>query len=190
MKNVIRFKLGPADLIQYVYSVALVANDIYVWKTLFFYHEASLWTCNSVNDYTKIPKALWIQIISTWDMCSYTLENNFTELKLGVEILDSKAQFKRRTSHMPNTMQMREIYCFHWVALDSAHVKFDLWTRPNVSTHKAYCLIEWATLMVSQVISALFSLITADDFEEVNAIYVCMQSSMKGCNIHRRNDLA
>ena len=44
--------------------------------------------------------------------------------------------------------------------------------------------------MVSQVISALFSLITADDFEEVNAIYVCMQSSMKGCNIHRRNDLA
>ena len=37
-----------------------------------------------------------------------------------------KAQFKRRTLHVPNLMQMRKIYCFRSFALDSAHVKFDV----------------------------------------------------------------
>ena len=36
------------------------------------------------------------------------------------------ASFKRRTLHVPNLMQMREIYCFRSFALDSAHVKFDV----------------------------------------------------------------
>ena len=38
----------------------------------------------------------------------------------------AKAQFKRRTLHVPNLMQMRKIYCFRSFALDSAHVKFDV----------------------------------------------------------------
>ena len=39
---------------------------------------------------------------------------------------DTKVQFKRRTLHVPNLMQMRKIYCFRSFALDSAHVKFDV----------------------------------------------------------------
>ena len=42
-----------------------------------------------------------------------------------------KARFKRRTLHVPNLMQMRKIYCFRSFALDSAHVKFDVWTGSN-----------------------------------------------------------
>ena len=38
----------------------------------------------------------------------------------------SKAQFKRRTSHVPNLMQMSENNGFFSFALDSAHVKFDV----------------------------------------------------------------
>ena len=37
-----------------------------------------------------------------------------------------KAQFKRRTSHVPNLMQMSENNRFFSFALDSAHVKFDV----------------------------------------------------------------
>ena len=37
-----------------------------------------------------------------------------------------KARFKRRTSHVPNLIQMRKIYCFRSFALDLAHVKFDV----------------------------------------------------------------
>ena len=38
----------------------------------------------------------------------------------------SKARFKRRTSHVPNLMQMSENNRFFSFALDSAHVKFDV----------------------------------------------------------------
>ena len=38
----------------------------------------------------------------------------------------SKAQFKRRTFHVPNLMQMSENNRFWSFALDSAHVKFDV----------------------------------------------------------------
>ena len=39
---------------------------------------------------------------------------------------DCEAQFKRRTSHVPNLMQMSENNRFFSFALDSAHVKFDV----------------------------------------------------------------
>ena len=42
-----------------------------------------------------------------------------------------KAQFKRRTFHVPNLMQMSENNRFFSFALDSAHVKFDVWTGPK-----------------------------------------------------------
>ena len=35
-----------------------------------------------------------------------------------------KARVKRRTSHEPNRMQMRKIFCCPSIALDSAHVKY------------------------------------------------------------------
>ena len=44
----------------------------------------------------------------------------------------SKARFKRRTSHVPNRMLIREIFCSNSFALDSAHEKFDVWTGPKV----------------------------------------------------------
>ena len=44
----------------------------------------------------------------------------------------SKARFKRRTSHVPNVMLMSKIYCPFSLALDSAHVKFHVWTSPNL----------------------------------------------------------
>ena len=37
-----------------------------------------------------------------------------------------KAQFKRRTFHVPNLMQMSENNRFFSFALDSAHVKFNV----------------------------------------------------------------
>ena len=37
-----------------------------------------------------------------------------------------EAQFKRRTSHVPNLMQMSENNRFFSFALGSAHVKFDV----------------------------------------------------------------
>ena len=48
-----------------------------------------------------------------------------------VMLEELKARFKRRTSHVPHLMQMRKIYCFPSFALDSAHVKFDVWTGPK-----------------------------------------------------------
>ena len=36
----------------------------------------------------------------------------------------TKAKFRRRTSHKPNRMQMRQILCSPSLAYDSAHVKF------------------------------------------------------------------
>ena len=38
----------------------------------------------------------------------------------------AKARFKRRISHVPNLMVMSKIYCSCSLALDSAHVKFDV----------------------------------------------------------------
>ena len=40
--------------------------------------------------------------------------------------LTFKARFKRRTSHVPNLMLMRKNNRFCSLALDSAHVKFDV----------------------------------------------------------------
>ena len=51
---------------------------------------------------------------------------NVETKKKKININKSKARFKRRTSHVPNLMQMRKIYCFPSFALDSAHVKFDV----------------------------------------------------------------
>ena len=42
----------------------------------------------------------------------------------------SEARFKRRTLHVPNLMQMSENNRFFSFALDSAHVKFDVWNWP------------------------------------------------------------
>ena len=43
-----------------------------------------------------------------------------------------KAKFRRRTSHEPNRMQMRENKGFCSFAFDSAHVKYGVWTWPNL----------------------------------------------------------
>ena len=51
--------------------------------------------------------------------------------KRNIDLLVTQARFKRRTLHVPNLMQMRKIYCFRWFALDSAHIKFDVWNGPH-----------------------------------------------------------
>ena len=43
-----------------------------------------------------------------------------------VVVLACKARFKRRTLHVPNLKQMSENNRFFSIALDSAHVKFDV----------------------------------------------------------------
>ena len=53
----------------------------------------------------------------------------------------SKARFKRRTLHVPNPMQMRKVYCFRLFALDSTHVKFDVWNGPKVSDSLSACAL-------------------------------------------------
>ena len=42
----------------------------------------------------------------------------------------SRYRFRRRTSHEPNRMQMRENKGFCSFAFDSAHVKYGVWTWP------------------------------------------------------------
>ena len=54
--------------------------------------------------------------------CLKLKENVFVTIGLK----QAKAQFKRRTSHVPNLMQMSENNRFFSFALDSAHVKFDV----------------------------------------------------------------
>ena len=44
----------------------------------------------------------------------------------------SSVRFKRRILRVPNLMQMRKIYCFRSFALDSAHVKCDVYNGPKV----------------------------------------------------------
>ena len=46
-------------------------------------------------------------------------------------IKSSKAKFRRRTSHEPNRMQMRENKGFFLISFDSAHVKYGVWTWPK-----------------------------------------------------------
>ena len=41
--------------------------------------------------------------------------------------VQSKAQFKRRTLHVPNLMQMSKIFCSSSFALDTARVNFHVW---------------------------------------------------------------
>ena len=56
-----------------------------------------------------------------------------------------KARFKRRTLHVPNVMQMSENNRFFSFAIDSAHVKFDVWTGPKLQFQNydsIYVLIE------------------------------------------------
>ena len=43
----------------------------------------------------------------------------------------SKARFRRRTSHEPNRMLMRENKGFFSFAFDSAHVKYGVWSWPK-----------------------------------------------------------
>ena len=43
----------------------------------------------------------------------------------------NKARFRRRTSHEPSRMQMRENKGFCSFAFDSAHVKYGVWTWPK-----------------------------------------------------------
>ena len=44
---------------------------------------------------------------------------------------NTKAKFWRRTSHEPNRMQMRKIFCSPSFAFFSAHVKYGVWTWPK-----------------------------------------------------------
>ena len=63
------------------------------------------------------------------DSLSINIKGEFEVIKLIAELLvdlGGKAQFKRRTSHVPNLMQMSENNRFFSFALDSAHVKFDV----------------------------------------------------------------
>ena len=46
-------------------------------------------------------------------------------------VAQSKAKFRRRSSHEPNRMQMRKILCSPSLAFDSAHVKYGVWTWPK-----------------------------------------------------------
>ena len=60
-------------------------------------------------------------------------EVTFTEKKRQkIPYKHSKARFKRRILHVPNLMQMRENNRFFSFALDSAHVKCDVWNAPKI----------------------------------------------------------
>ena len=58
----------------------------------------------------------------------------------------TKAKFRRRTSHEPNQMQMRENKGFFAFAFDSAHVKYGVWTWPK----KSMCVAIFRKLSAGQ----------------------------------------
>ena len=65
------------------------------------------------------------------DLCSGGFSSGFSCCFHGKYRYDSTyARFKRRTLHVPNLMQMSENNRFSSFALDSAHVKFDVWNGP------------------------------------------------------------
>ena len=49
--------------------------------------------------------------------------------------LEYWSQFKRRTLHLPNLMQISKYNSFCSLALGSAHVKLDVWRGPTGSSH-------------------------------------------------------
>ena len=84
-------------------------------------------------------KDLWIYILDEKDSASFK-PSFFAILEMGslncslLSIITLNTWFKRRTLHVPNLMQMRKLYCSPSFALDSADVKFDVWTGPKSST--------------------------------------------------------
>ena len=58
--------------------------------------------------------------------CLYVIEKCHLLIKGFVKIISIKARFKRRTSHVPNQMLIRKIFCSNSFALDSAHEEFDV----------------------------------------------------------------
>ena len=163
MKHVIGFKLGPADLIQYVYSVALVTNYIYAWKTLSFYHEASQrvipWMITPVNSQSiENPNNFYVRYVKVLTRWRIIVQNWSLELKCRTLRPNSNVEL-----HMMCQIQCKweKSLSFHSVALDSAHAKFDLWTRHNTSY-------------------ALFNFIAADYFEKRSVLY------MSACEVQWR----
>ena len=51
-------------------------------------------------------------------------------------VADVKAQFKRRTFHVPNRMQISLNKGFCSLTLHSAHEKFDVWAVPETKIPK------------------------------------------------------
>ena len=51
-------------------------------------------------------------------------------------MFDLKAGVKRRTSHEPNRMLMRENKGFSSFAFDSAHVKYGVWPGPKACSKR------------------------------------------------------
>ena len=64
----------------------------------------------------------------------------------------SKARFKRRTLHVPNLMQMSENNRFFLFALDSAHVKFDVWNGPNIPLYRIWRYTQYSLVVEFHVL--------------------------------------
>ena len=86
------------------------------WK----YFKVKTWKLYFDNLKAHIhPKYIALRAQQIWISCDTKLSKNF---------------------HVPNLMQMRKIYCFHSFALDSAHVKFDVWNGPKICYHRLFSL--------------------------------------------------
>ena len=86
----------------------------------------SVWTQNK-RLCTVVDLPTWI-LASLFALLMFAGLHNHSPLLTMIWV--NKVRFKRRTSHVPNLMQMGKIYCFLSFALDSAHVKFDVWSGP------------------------------------------------------------
>ena len=81
------------------------------------------------NDFTL--RICWLLICSAFICCCV----------LYIQLVDNrefKARFRRRTSHEPNRMLMRENKGFFSFAFDSAHVKYGVWTWPELGLRSCY----------------------------------------------------
>ena len=67
---------------------------------------------------------------SLLNMHSFVLGRDFVKGEAEGLRFRPKAQFECRTSHVPNRMLIRKIFCSNSFALDSAHEKFDV--RPGL----------------------------------------------------------
>ena len=88
-----------------------------------------LQVCKKQKNQSKKPyvRSSWENLKPRPCRIDFTISQS---IRQGLSMIQTK--FRRRTSHGPNRMQMSKILCSPSFAFDSAHVKYGVWTGPDI----------------------------------------------------------